>query len=149
MSAQSDSGDSTSGWPDNQDDGLANHRWSARAVLPPTTRAPLAARRFVSTLLLVWECVQQVELAELVVNELVSNSVRYAADDGDIEVEILVDAQVIRLSVADGSAERPVMRPAAGGGRRGFGLHLVERVALRWGVEDYLLGKRVWLELPL
>lgn len=124
-------------------------RWTARALLPPNDRAPLAARRFVSTLLLAWECFERVELAELLVSELVSNSVRYAADAGDIEVELLVDDRAIQLSVADGSPERPVMRGDGEGERRGLGLHLVERVADRWGVEDYVLGKRVWLELPV
>ena len=121
--------------------------WSARAVLPPSSRAPLAARRLVSTLLLVWGYREQVEIAELVVSELVSNSVRYAADAGDIEVELLVDSGVIQLSVADGSAEHPVFQPDSRTDHRGLGLHLVERVAIRWGVEDYLLGKRVWIEL--
>ena len=122
--------------------------WAARALLPANERAPLVARRLVSTLLVAWGCADQVELTELVTSELVSNSVRYAADAGDIELELLVDTEVIQLSVADGSPEHPVLRSDPNGERRGLGLHLVERVAIRWGVEEYLLGKRVWLELP-
>lgn len=124
-------------------------RWSARALLPANNRAPFAARRMVSTLLLVWGCGERIELAELLVSELVSNSVRYAADAGDIEIEIIADDGVIQLSVADGSPEYPVLRDDPQGDRRGLGLHLVDRVALRWGVEEYVLGKRVWLELPV
>lgn len=123
--------------------------WTARAVLPATDRAPLAARRVVSTLLIAWGCADQVEVAELVTSELVSNAVRYAAEAGDIEVELVVDDRVIQLSVADGSPEYPSVHPQDSGRHNGLGLHLVERVSSRWGVEDYLLGKRVWLELPL
>jgi len=134
------------------DPATATHRssdaWTARALLPANDRAPLVARRLVSTLLVAWGCADQVELTELVTSELVSNSVRYAADAGDIELELLVDADIIQLSVADGSPDSPVVRADPAGERRGLGLQLVERVALRWGVEEYLLGKRVWLELP-
>jgi len=122
--------------------------WTARVLLPASERAPFAARRVVSTLLVTWGCADQVELAELVISELVSNAVRYAAAHGPVEVELLAGPDVIRLSVADGSPERPTLREDPVGERRGLGLNLVEQVAVRWGVEDYLLGKRVWLELP-
>jgi signal transduction histidine kinase len=122
--------------------------WSARALLPANDRAPLTARRLVSTLLVAWGHVEQVELTELVVSELVSNAVRHAGDAGDLELELSADEDTIRLCVADGSDVHPVLRgdPAKGGG--GLGLRLVARVAVRWGVEDYVLGKRVWVELP-
>jgi len=52
--------------------------WTARAMLPPDPGAPVAARRLVSTLFMAWGLADQVEVAELVVSELVSNSVRHA-----------------------------------------------------------------------
>ena len=126
--------------------------WTARALLPPDSGAPVAARRLVSTLFMAWGLAEQVEVAELVVSELVSNSVRHAGDAGDLELELVCDGPTVRLSVADGSAVYPVMRSegderAASERSGGLGLHLVDRVAQRWGVEDYLFGKRVWVLL--
>jgi signal transduction histidine kinase len=128
--------------------GPAGSSRSARALFPPDDGAPAAARRVVATMLLAWGCVEQVELVELVTSELVSNAVRYAAEFGDIELELAADATTICLSVADGSTAQPAPRPDSYDGAGGLGLRLVERVATRWGVEDYVLGKRVWLELP-
>jgi len=126
--------------------------WTARAMLPPDPGAPVAARRLVSTLFMAWGLADQVEVAELVVSELVSNSVRHAGDAGDLELELVCDGRSVRLSVADGSAVYPVMRSegdarAESDRHGGLGLHLVDRVSQRWGVEDYLFGKRVWVLL--
>lgn len=120
---------------------------TARAMLPPTDRAPLAARRVVSSLLVAWGYADQVELAELVVSELVSNAVRHAGDAGDLELELSAGPDGITLWVADGSPEHPVLDPGSEGARAGLGLQLVDRVARSWAVEDYLFGKRVRVEL--
>jgi anti-sigma regulatory factor (Ser/Thr protein kinase) len=133
-------------------DDHADQPWTARATLPADPGASVAARRLVSTLFLAWGLHDQVEVAELVVSELVSNAVRHAGDSGDLELELLVQDDSVRLSVADGSPDYPVLRSAAersGPGNQpgGLGLHLVDRVAQRWGVEDYLFGKRVWVLL--
>ena len=121
---------------------------SARALLPLNERTPVTVRRLVSTLLIAWGLSDQVELAELVASELASNAVHHAGDSGDLELELSFDGAVIRLCVADGSPLHPVLRRDTGGRRRGLGLQLVDRVATRWGSEDYMLGKRVWVELP-
>jgi anti-sigma regulatory factor (Ser/Thr protein kinase) len=121
-------------------------RWTARAMLPADDRAPRSARRLTSTLLLAWGCADRIELAELIVSELVSNAVRHAAHAGDLELELSLGPDGIELSVADGSPDLPVLRPDAGEDG-GLGLHLVDRIASRWGVEEHLLGKRVWVEL--
>jgi len=122
--------------------------WTARVLFPANERAPFVGRRLISTMLMAWGYAQQVELAELVVSELVSNAVRYAGDAGDLELEVIADDQLIRLSIADGSDERPVLNTSSPGQPGGMGLQLVDRVATRWGVQDHLLGKRVWVELP-
>lgn len=119
---------------------------SARALLPADDRAPVAARRLASTLLLAWGHVDQVEMVELIIGELVTNAVVHAGDFGDLELELDADSDCIRLSVADGSTESPVLRNTIGDG--GLGLRLVETVAAQWGVDEYVLGKRVWVELP-
>jgi anti-sigma regulatory factor (Ser/Thr protein kinase) len=122
---------------------------SARALLPPDDGAPVTARRLVTTMLLAWGCNEQVELIELLTSELVSNAVRHAGEFGDIELELAADGAMISLSVADGSTAPVTLRDGVhqASGQGGLGLSLVERVATRWGVEEYVLGKRVWLEL--
>ena len=88
----------------------------------------------------------------LVVSELVTNSVRHTrVGTGVIAVEILVLADVLRLTVTDGGGEtvprlleRDPERPS------GFGLFLVNALSSVWGVEHEPMGAvRVWCEIPL
>jgi anti-sigma regulatory factor (Ser/Thr protein kinase) len=123
--------------------------FSARAVVPATDRAPLAARRLVSTLLIAWGLPEQVEITELLASELVSNAVRFAAAAGDLELELSTNGSVIRLSIADGSPAPAELKTRPDQGSGNLGLQLVDRVAISWGVQDYLLGKRVWAHLPI
>ena len=87
--------------------------------------------------------------ALLVLSELVTNSVRHA--EAPAGASVLVTAEltdrVLRLEVADAGHDRRFARRRpdlqAGGG---FGLHLVERLSLRWGVAE-ADGTVVWCEL--
>ena len=142
------SGDGASRTDARPDGALDAQARSARALLPLNERTPVTVRRLVSTLLIAWGLSDQVELAELVASELASNAVRHAGDAGDLELELSFDGDAIRLCFADGSPLHPVLRRGVEGRRQGLGLQLVDRVATRWGSEDYVLGKRVWVELP-
>jgi anti-sigma regulatory factor (Ser/Thr protein kinase) len=88
--------------------------------------------------------------ALLVLSELVTNSVRHAhAPDGaPVRVTAELQDRVLRLEVGDAGHDRRFTRRRpdlqAGGG---FGLHLVERLSLRWGVAESD-GTVVWCELP-
>ena len=87
--------------------------------------------------------------ALLVLSELVTNSVRHA--EAPAGASLLVTAEltdrVLRLEVADAGHDRRFTRRRpdlqAGGG---FGLQLVERLSLRWGVAE-ADGTVVWCEL--
>ncbi|MFZ0159126.1 MAG: hypothetical protein WAL50_08875 [Kineosporiaceae bacterium] len=117
--------------------------WSARALLPADHRAPRAARRVVSTLLLAWGYRSQVELVELVASELVSTAVRRAGPGELLELDLWTDPRLVWLSVTDGSSEPP---PAPG--TPDPALRLIERVCEDWGVEESVLGHRVWAAIP-
>ncbi len=88
--------------------------------------------------------------ALLVLSELVTNSVRHAeAPDGaPVRVTAELKDRVLRLEVADAGRDRRFTRRSpdlqAGGG---FGLQLVERLSLRWGIAESG-GTVVWCELP-
>jgi serine/threonine-protein kinase RsbW len=87
--------------------------------------------------------------AQLLVVELVANSVRHAdaADDAVVSVRAQVRADVLRLEVEDRGSSGSIARRAPdlqhGGG---FGLHLVEILSRRWGVNRDV-GTRVWAEI--
>src|SRR5262249_44534136 len=76
---------------------------------------------------------------QLLVSELVTNSVRHAdlTPGQRIELRVQVAPGSVRVEVEDpGSGFTP--RPRASGERRddGWGLYLVEHIADRWGVTD-------------
>jgi serine/threonine-protein kinase RsbW len=87
--------------------------------------------------------------AELLVGELVANSVRHAdaPDDAVVNIRGHLRADGLRLEVVDGGRSgsiSPRTPDLEYGG--GFGLHLVELLSRRWGV-DRDAGTRVWAEL--
>lgn len=116
--------------------------------LPGTLRSPGQARRFVRDELHGQLGPDQLDQAVLLVSELVTNAVLHAGTP--CTVELRADGAVVQLRVHDGGGALPVrrLRPsdAVSTGR---GLHLLEEVALRWGVEAVPHGgKVVWAELP-
>ena len=89
--------------------------------------------------------------AVLLTTELVSNSVRHAALDPDDLIDVQVERHAGRLhvTVRDGGSWVPPdgvagsIRPAPGA-ESGWGLYLVERLAVRWGTYR---GGGIWFEL--
>ena len=85
----------------------------------------------------------------LLVSELVTNAVRHVpADEGD-EIELVVERMDghVRVEVADrGPGFEPTPRTDLSTASSGWGLHMMAKLASRWGVgvDD---GSRVWFEL--
>jgi hypothetical protein len=67
--------------------------------------------------------------------------------EANLALEVAAAEDWLRISVADGSSVRPVVRELSKDRPRGRGLRLVQAIAHRWGSEDHHGGKRVWFEL--
>jgi anti-sigma regulatory factor (Ser/Thr protein kinase) len=92
-----------------------------------------------------------IELAQLLLSELVSNCVLHgAAGEPDVWIDVSAATfpEMVRVEVSDGGPtfrHDPVL-PAldAGSGR---GLYLVAQISSRWGISERGIA-RVWFELP-
>jgi len=95
------------------------------------------------------------ENAELLVSELVTNSVRHAGlpDQASIEFSVRASGEVLMVEVADSGqgfdhSGTPRPRIVAGIAEpSGWGLFLVDRIADRWGAVQMDGETRVWFEL--
>jgi anti-sigma regulatory factor (Ser/Thr protein kinase) len=116
-----------------------------RAPLSRDPRSAGAARRLIAAAVAGTACESAVDVAELLVSELVGNAVRYGREPVELDVRC-VDGR-LEVGVRDGAEERPRLNAQkceddlAEGGR---GLCLVDELAERWGSEDAGNGKRVW-----
>ena len=115
--------------------------------LRPTWTAPTEARRGLGQLRLPLPLAFD---AQLLVSELVSNSVRHAGLDRDDLIRVTADWSGDRLLVQVRDGGRPTraspvsgsIRPAPGA-ESGWGLYLVDRLASRWGTR----AGGYWFEL--
>ena len=81
----------------------------------------------------------------LVASELVTNAIEHARTPVTVRVEVTGD--IIRVEVADSSAIVPTITELVRDGAHGRGLHLVDALSKRWGVESNEHGKLVWFEI--
>ncbi|MZE75803.1 ATP-binding protein [Streptomyces xinghaiensis] len=90
-----------------------------------------------------------VDTCLLVTSELVTNSVRYGSEPGDL-VRLVLDADDARtrVEVHDPVRRRPRRRPESALRGHGRGLLILDTLcAGRWGVSDRPMGKAVWAEV--
>ena len=120
-----------------------------RLELPGGMTAAGAARAALSERLEDDLAPARLEELRLLVTELVANSVRHGGVDERgvvvVEVALLDDRARVEVSDAGRQGEPRVLAPDLDGGG-GFGLYLVDRIAIRWGAE-HDPGLRVWFEL--
>jgi anti-sigma regulatory factor (Ser/Thr protein kinase) len=121
--------------------------------LPPTADAARLARRVtVSTLTELGCCGDTLDIAQLLVSELVTNSYRHAATTSQLRLVHEGPDLVVEVEDADPRPPR-VLQPEhdALGGR---GLALVDSLSAGWGVNPVVdgdnrpVGKVVWFRLP-
>lgn len=121
---------------------------------PPLPTSPRIARDFVATVLRSLELHELVDAACICVSELVTNAVVHAQGIGNL-LWLAVERGHIRLTVYDGSPDKPVLTDMDADGENGRGLWLLEVLTDgRWGTEpgaplglDPRGGKGVWCEL--
>lgn len=121
--------------------------FTAHLDLLPVVRSVPLARHVTLDVLRSWRSPHDLDDAALLVSELVSNVVDHADTGTALTLELSLAGEWLRISVADGSAIRPVVRELGSDRPRGRGLQLVEAIADRWGVEDHHGGKRIWFQL--
>lgn len=91
-----------------------------------------------------------VDEAEIVVSELVSNSIRHARPlaDGNLRVHWKVKSGVVEVEVTDGGSEStPRPAPRTIWAPSGRGLRIVRSLAHEWGVTEDRTGSTVWASL--
>lgn len=118
---------------------------SLRLSLRTTPQSAATARRAVRQLL--HDAGRESDAAELLVSELVANTVRHAGS-ANVLLRARLDDDLLRVEVQDGSTSIPgPLTPPSWDEERGRGLLLVEQIAEHWGVEPTEGGKRLWFEL--
>jgi anti-sigma regulatory factor (Ser/Thr protein kinase) len=120
--------------------------------LPPTTASVPVARRFVRARLVedaasAADGRADVDIATLLVSEVVTNAILHARSVVTLTVDVVED--VVRITVRDGSPVQPRVHAFAPTSATGRGLLLLDRLAKRWGVEPDPVtgGKVVWFEV--
>src|SRR5262249_42329148 len=127
--------------------------WEAaelRKTFPANRSAPRHARDAVSVVG-VGMPEPDLEIARVLISELVTNSVLHgpAGEDSAVRVSIGVGRDRLRVEVSDGSPKSA--RPKTPSPEGGYGLALVAELASRWGAghEDNLNVTWFELDLPL
>jgi anti-sigma regulatory factor (Ser/Thr protein kinase) len=130
---------------------VGGERVEARLALD--AQAPGAARVVVADCLGDRVAASVFRDAQLLVSELVTNSVRHSGVPAGSEVIVSVDLTpgMVRLDVEDpGHAGTVALRAPEAGSGGGYGLNLVQALSERWGMERVAEGgTRVWAQLEL
>jgi anti-sigma regulatory factor (Ser/Thr protein kinase) len=113
--------------------------------LPPEPASATVARQVTRRQLGVACPSEAVEVAALLVTELVSNAVLHARTAIVLAIECTPGRVFIR--VADKSAALPRHRSYGSTASTGRGIALVDELATAWGVERSPHGKEVWCEI--
>jgi anti-sigma regulatory factor (Ser/Thr protein kinase) len=122
-----------------------NGQTHASIDLASRVQSARAARLFIKERLNAWGREDLTEAAELLTNELVTNSILHAGTD--IVVEASHEPEVVRIEVSDFEGSAVARRRGALDDERGRGLELVDALASSWGVVRSPGRKTVWFEI--
>ncbi|MFD5428783.1 ATP-binding protein [Streptomyces sp. NPDC127084] len=139
----------------------------AEWTFPGAPGAVRAARHAVRDTLRSWDLDSLGDVTELLVSELVTNSLRYAYGPIGVRLarlgldgtsregarpgssDLLPPRSALLVEVSDPLPDPPLERPAGPDDEGGRGIQLVAVTARRWGTRHSRTGKTVWFELPL
>ncbi len=110
------------------------------------TRSAALARSFVQETLAGY-CKETVNDVVIATSELAANAVLHSRTDFVVTIARSPDG--LRLSVGDTGPGEPTLRSADRSDPAGRGLHLVDSLANRWGVDRDGKGKVVWADFEL
>jgi anti-sigma regulatory factor (Ser/Thr protein kinase) len=119
--------------------------------LTPLPTAPGLGRHSVLGML-DWAPSEARDRIELLVSELLTNSVIHAGLTWDetVDIRLTCGGQSIRVEVADpGRSFRAVPVEPRAGALGQWGVFLVSTLSDRWGLKDLDRGKAVWFEIDL
>jgi len=119
----------------------------ASTKLDPTPVSAKDARRFVTMTLRRWGWRGDLDVAQLLTSELVTNAVLHARTT--VELFVAVSGNRLRVRVTDRGAGSPEVLDAPSTAESGRGLMLVDALASRWGVDRDQQCKAVWFEVTL
>ena len=95
-----------------------------------------------------WGVVHPMDDALLVVSELAANALTHA--ESSYRVRLATTGPALRIEVEDDGTGTPEPQPLTETEEHGRGLHLVDALAVSWGMEVADAGgKRVWAELAV
>jgi len=118
------------------------HHYAPVAHSCPTVRADL--RAFLSTYRFDDQLVQD---TVQVANELAANAVAHARTTFSVTLTLI--GGMLRLEVADGSAQPPCLQPRQPPTDRGHGLRIVDALTTAWSVTPTGTGKIVRADLAI
>ncbi|MGW4381718.1 SpoIIE family protein phosphatase [Kitasatospora sp. NPDC004531] len=104
------------------------------------------ARRLVRDQLAAWQLTALSETVELLVSELVTNAVRVARSEVQLQ---LIRVDKLLVEVSDDNHNLPSLEPADSLSEHGRGLNLVSKLSEKWGTARKAVGKVVYFEMPL
>jgi DNA-binding NarL/FixJ family response regulator len=117
----------------------------AKARLGANLQTPRLARRFIRRALERWRGKSEIDLVELLVSELVTNSMVHARSD--VEVSVTMSSDLARVTVFDSSLEPPVRKVVGPDSASGRGLLMLDALSSAWGFDLTPRGKSVWFEI--
>ena len=127
-------------------------RPAATSAFPSQPESARRAREFTRITLQDWDMPGQIEVAELVVSELVTNSLRHGVlsarwmpGEHPIGLTLLRLDPYLMCMVTDPGSQCPVRIDSCSSAESGRGLQVVESCSVRWGWEPVTdEGKVVW-----
>ena len=125
---------------------------AAMSAFPPQPESARRAREFTRITLQDWAMAGQIDVAELVVSELVTNSLRHGVlsarwmpGEHPIGLTLLRLDPYLMCMVTDPGSQCPVRIDSCSSAESGRGLQVVESCSVRWGWEPIAdEGKVVW-----